>query len=225
MMDSITLLPYYLPLAAYAMLVAVLCDLRVAQVAIVAFALVLLFMLPERRRHRHHRCSVRWSGVLVVDRARAAALFCGPARPSRWRQFCDNHCGHERALRAVQTTMLLETLMVVILNGRLSAAIALIGYFVLSNLFGITTPLQLTELSRPRTRSCAGCCSRRGHLPPRSGQQPGRTMPLPSAPTPCSLTWKHFHDDMAKRRCAPISLTKISGRLVAARSSTRSPPH
>ena len=36
-----------------------------------------------------------------------------------------------------------------LLNGGLSAAIGLIGYFVLGNLFDITTPLQLVELSRP----------------------------------------------------------------------------
>ena len=35
------------------------------------------------------------------------------------------------------------------LNAVLAASIALIGYFVIGNLFGITTSLQLTELSRP----------------------------------------------------------------------------
>jgi hypothetical protein len=39
--------------------------------------------------------------------------------------------------------------LAVVLNGGLSASIALIGYFVMGNLFGITTSLQLTELSRP----------------------------------------------------------------------------
>ena len=35
------------------------------------------------------------------------------------------------------------------LNGGLSASIALLGYFGLGNLFGLTTSLQLNELSRP----------------------------------------------------------------------------
>ena len=35
------------------------------------------------------------------------------------------------------------------LNGGLSASVALIGYFVLGNLFNLTTSLQLSELSRP----------------------------------------------------------------------------
>ena len=37
----------------------------------------------------------------------------------------------------------------IFLNGGLSASVAMIGYLVLGNLFGITTSLQLTELSRP----------------------------------------------------------------------------
>jgi putative nucleotidyltransferase with HDIG domain len=42
-----------------------------------------------------------------------------------------------------------DALLLALLNGTLSAAIALIGYFVLGNVFDVTTPLQLTELSRP----------------------------------------------------------------------------
>jgi putative nucleotidyltransferase with HDIG domain len=38
---------------------------------------------------------------------------------------------------------------VIFINGGLSASVAMIGYLVLGNLFGITTSLQLTELSRP----------------------------------------------------------------------------
>jgi putative nucleotidyltransferase with HDIG domain len=47
------------------------------------------------------------------------------------------------------STMLIEMLIVATVNGGLAVAIALIAYFVLGNIFGITTPLQLTELSRP----------------------------------------------------------------------------
>src|SRR5690606_10324269 len=50
---------------------------------------------------------------------------------------------------AFTTARLLPLHVVVFLNGGLSASVAMIGYFVLGNLFGITTPLQLTELSRP----------------------------------------------------------------------------
>ncbi len=46
-------------------------------------------------------------------------------------------------------TRLFQMVMVLLLNGGLSASIAMIGYLVLGNLFGITTSLQLTELSRP----------------------------------------------------------------------------
>ena len=44
---------------------------------------------------------------------------------------------------------LLQLHMIVLLNGGLSASIAMLGYLFLGNVFGITTSLHLTELSRP----------------------------------------------------------------------------
>jgi hypothetical protein len=42
-----------------------------------------------------------------------------------------------------------QVYLVMLLNGVLSASIALLGYYLFGNLFNITTSLQLTELSRP----------------------------------------------------------------------------
>ena len=55
---------------------------------------------------------------------------------------------------------LLQLHLIVLLNGGLAASIAMIGYLILGNVFGITTSLHLTELSRPTHRCCATCCSR-----------------------------------------------------------------
>ncbi|MCB0134191.1 MAG: hypothetical protein KDD75_03685, partial [Caldilineaceae bacterium] len=148
MMVNHPLLPYYYPLAAYAMLVAVLCDLRVAQVMIVAFALVLLFMLPNGAAIVIYQVLGALVGVLVVGRAERLTLFLWAGAAVALSNFATIVAMNAPFVQ-YSSTMLLETLMVVILNGGLSAAIALIGYFVLGNLFGITTPLQLTELSRP----------------------------------------------------------------------------
>ncbi len=148
MMVSHPLLPYYYPLAAYAMLVAVLCNLRVAQVMIVAFALVLLFMLPNGAAIVIYQVLGALVGVLVVGRAERLTLFLWAGAAIALSNFA-TIVAMNAPFAQYSSTMLLEMLMVVILNGGLSAAIALIGYFVLGNLFGITTPLQLTELSRP----------------------------------------------------------------------------
>ncbi len=47
------------------------------------------------------------------------------------------------------TSDFIQIQMVLLLNGGLASSVALIGYFVVGNVFGITTSLQLTELSRP----------------------------------------------------------------------------
>lgn len=148
MMVNHPLLPYYYPLAAYAMLVAVLCNLRVAQVMIVAFALILLFMLPNGAAIVIYQVLGALVGVLVVGRADRLTLFLWAGAAVAVSNFATIVAMNAPFVQ-YSSTMLLEALMVVILNGGLSAAIALIGYFVLGNLFGITTPLQLTELSRP----------------------------------------------------------------------------
>jgi putative nucleotidyltransferase with HDIG domain len=49
----------------------------------------------------------------------------------------------------VMPARLMQLHLVIFLNGGLSASMAMLGYLILGNLFGITTSLQLTELSRP----------------------------------------------------------------------------
>jgi len=141
-------LPFFYPLAAYGMLIAVLCDLRSAQVLITMFILVLLYMLPNNAAVVLYQGLGAIAAVLIVGRAERlnAFLWAGTA-------VALTNLAVMVAMYAPFTgyssTMLVEMLLVVTINGMLSAAIALIGYFLLGNIFGITTPLQLTELSRP----------------------------------------------------------------------------
>ena len=141
-------LPYFYPLAALSILIAVLCDLRVSLVFTVAFSLIVLFLSMGNAGMvtyltagalvgtyvvgRGERLNTfLWAGVAIaVSNLVAQVAFAGP-------------------IHSYSSTMLVETLIISVLTGVLSAAIALIGYFVLGNVFGVITPLQLTELSRP----------------------------------------------------------------------------
>lgn len=148
MVSSQGTLSYIFPLAALGILMAVLCDLRVAIVMLIALVMVVITFslgnaalaaylmlgalagtLTVGRGERLN--AFLWSGVVITVTNLAVmtaffAPFDTPGAPG------------------VFDVLLLSTV-----NGVLSAAIALIGYFTLGNLFDITTPLQLTELSRP----------------------------------------------------------------------------
>lgn len=140
-------LPYLFPLAALSMLIAVLIDLRVAMIITIAFlfvvqyignsALIMIYagagaFLGALVLGRADRLSAFvWAGLVIA----AANLFAMGA----YRAPYDDYA----------TGNLVQLHLIMLLNGGLSASIALIGYFVMGNLFGITTSLQLTELSRP----------------------------------------------------------------------------
>ncbi len=142
------LLPFIYPLAAYAILVSVFCKMRVAQVLITMFALLLLYMLPTNATMVIYQAIGAMLAVLIVGRAERLNSFI-------WAGVIVS-LSNLAVLTAMSapfsnysSTMLVEFLLVTVVNGALTAAIALIGYFVLGNLFDIVTPLQLNELSRP----------------------------------------------------------------------------
>ena len=141
-------LPYLFPLAAMAILVSVLTDQRVAYVLVTAFAMVLLY-LSMGSALADSLCPTWFVGRNTGGgTGRAAKQFpmgrLGDCAISMlllsafWLPFVE--AGAPSAV---------DALLLALLNGTLSAAIALIGYFMLGNLFDMTTPLQLTELSRP----------------------------------------------------------------------------
>ena len=141
-------LPFLFPLPALAVLVAVLCDQRVAFIMVMAFALVILYLSMGSAQLTAYAVLGALGAMLVVGRGERLNAFLWAALVGAginmlalsafWIPFT-----------AVGAPALPEALLMALINGVLSAAIALIGYFVLGSLFDITTPLQLTELSRP----------------------------------------------------------------------------
>jgi putative nucleotidyltransferase with HDIG domain len=140
--------PYLYPLAALAILVSVLCDQRVAYVMVLAFGLVLSYLSLGSALLTTYVVLGALAGMQVVGRGERLNSFLWAAL----------------AIAAVNMAVLgafwlpfseagapatADALLLALLNGTMSAAIALIGYFVLGNVFDVTTPLQLTELSRP----------------------------------------------------------------------------
>ena len=141
-------LPFFFPLAAYGILVSVLCDLRVAQVLITMFVLVLIYMLPNNAAVVLYQALGATAAILIVGRAERLNLFLWAGVVVTFTNLAVMIAMYA-PFPGYSSTMLVEMLMVVTINGILASAISLIGYFLLGNLFGITTPLQLTELSRP----------------------------------------------------------------------------
>lgn len=141
-------LPYLYPLAALGMLIACLVDLGVAAIFTVAFALIVHFMAGYNPVLVVCATTGGLAGVMVLGRGErlSAFLWAGLAVA-----LCNilSFIAFRAPFAGLSNPQLIQTLFVLALNGGLSASIALIGYFLLGNLFEITTSLQLNELSRP----------------------------------------------------------------------------
>ncbi len=144
-------IPYLYPLAAMSMLITVLIDLRVAVVMTITFALTVHFLSSDTMMVAYTAIG-SLLGAIILGKAERLSAFL-------W-------AGLGVALSNLLVFLAFRPAMVdfasfgwlshnaplyfsIILNGGLSASVALIGYFVLGNLFNLTTSLQLSELSRP----------------------------------------------------------------------------
>ncbi len=140
-------LPYLYPLPALAMIIAVLIDLRVAVVFTIAFSLVAVYLsgMPVLAAYTAAGALL---GSVIIGRAERLVTFLWAAVV-----IAASNLVIMAAWRAPYTELSLPDLvqlqLVLLLNGGLSASLALIGYFAIGNAFGIITSLQLTELSRP----------------------------------------------------------------------------
>lgn len=141
-------LPYLYPLAALGMLAAVLLDLRVAVVLSLFFGLAANYMAPNNVPLVTYLTLGSLAGALVLGRAErlTAFLWAGvTVALINWLVMSAFRAPYDD----IVPSRLMQLHLVLFLNGGLSASVALIGYLILGNLFGITTSLQLTELSRP----------------------------------------------------------------------------
>lgn len=141
-------LPYLYPLAALGMLVAVMIDLRVAVVTVVGFALLAHFLAPNNTMLVIYLCLGSLAGACVLGRAERLISFLWAGVVVA---LVDWLClgAFRLPFNEYTPARLFQLHAVILLNGGLSASVAMIGYLVLGSLFGITTSLQLTELSRP----------------------------------------------------------------------------
>ncbi len=141
-------LPYLYPLAAFGMLVTVFLDLRMG----VVLTVMLLFFIHYLDGNNLVLLTYLGIGTLIgavilgrVERL-TAFLWAGMAiTVSNLTVMASYHAPYS----AFAPQAMLQLQLMSGLNAVLAASIALIGYFVIGNLFGITTSLQLTELSRP----------------------------------------------------------------------------
>ena len=140
-------LPFLYPLAALSMLIAVLIDLRVGMVLTIAFMFIVQYM-DNNALIMVYAGTGALLGALVLGRAERLVAFVWAGIVIALSNLFS--MGAFRApFSDYNTSNLVQLHLIMLLNGGLSASVALIGYFVLGNLFGITTSLQLTELSRP----------------------------------------------------------------------------
>ncbi|MEZ4581917.1 MAG: HDIG domain-containing protein [Caldilineaceae bacterium] len=140
-------LPFLYPLAALSMLIAVLIDLRVGMVLTIAFMFIVQYM-DNNALIMVYAGTGALLGALVLGRAERLVAFVWAGIVIALSNLFS--MGAFRApFTDFNTSNLVQLHLIMLLNGGLSASVALIGYFVLGNLFGITTSLQLTELSRP----------------------------------------------------------------------------
>ncbi len=145
------IIPYIFPLAALGMLIAVLTDLRVAVVIILAFTLVLGYLDSSNIGLIIYLTVGTLVGAVILGKAErlTAFLWAGLAITLSNLAMSAVFNFLNGDVVVPSSAQLLQSGLSVGLNGGLSASLALIGYFIMGNLFGITTSLQLTELSRP----------------------------------------------------------------------------
>jgi hypothetical protein len=141
-------LAYWYPMAALSMLLAVTFDVRLSMLATVIMSALLGFVGRSSLELTTYAASGGLLAVLTLSSARAQRI------NAFFRAGLVAAVGHVVAVLIFRLPLHVEVVEVVqytlygLANGVLSAALTLVGFFVLGSLFGITTTLQLQELSR-----------------------------------------------------------------------------
>lgn len=141
------LLIYLYPMAALSLLLSVLFDVRLSITVTTIFAGLVGFTFPNSLEITLYSASGGLLAILTLrDAQRVNAFFRAGLAAS---------VGYAVVIIAFQfdqaTTdivVLLELLAYAISNGLLSGALTLVGFFAIGAIFGVTTTLQLQELSR-----------------------------------------------------------------------------
>lgn len=144
--------PYLYPLAAMSMLVTVLIDLRVAVVLVIAFSLTVHYLSNNHMIMVSYTALGALAGALILGRAERLSAFLWAGLGVALCNLLTHIAFRTTAVDLSSAGWLSHNAPLyfsILLNGGLSASVALIGYFILGNLFNLTTSLQLSELSRP----------------------------------------------------------------------------
>ncbi len=141
-------LPFLFPLAALSMLIACLVDVRTAVILTMGFALTVLYLSDDNPALVVSGALGGIAGALVIGRAERLTAFLWAALAVTATNIVAV-LAFRLPFDAMSSQQVLQLGFVLLLNGGLAASIALLGYFALGSLFGLTTSLQLNELSRP----------------------------------------------------------------------------
>jgi len=142
-------MPFLFPLAALGMLVALLVDTQVAMILVLSFTLLIAYLSQGDVFLIFYACAGGFFGALVLGKAERLTTFLWAGSAVIASNLVTMAAFWPHSWEATTPSLVLQSLIIGVLNGALATSLGLIGYFVLGNLFGITTNLQLMELSRP----------------------------------------------------------------------------
>ena len=141
-------LPYVFPLAAYGLTVAALFGVQTALVSTLPLAILVAYGLPNALELTLFYVLSSFFGVLTLGRAqRILAFFWSGAVIASSGSLVA--IAHRLPLPDTDWVGITTVLGAVILNGIASAALAVLLQFFLAQFLGMTTALQLLEISRP----------------------------------------------------------------------------
>lgn len=142
-------MPYLFPLAALGMLIALLLDTKVALMVVLSFTLLIAYLSQGDVFLIFYSCAGGLLGAVVLGKAERLTSFLWAGLAVILSNLVTSAAFWPHSLQATTTSLVLQSFTIGMLNGALATSLGLIGYFGLGTLFGITTNLQLMELSRP----------------------------------------------------------------------------
>ncbi|MCD6290476.1 MAG: HDIG domain-containing protein [Anaerolineae bacterium] len=143
-----SLLPFIFPLAAMTMLLSALLDLRTSILATVGLVLLVGYMTNGSLDLMTYLLMGSLVGAFTLGRGDRLSAFVW-AGVSVTLADLAVLLTFRISTGPLDTATLIDLTGVALVNGGLSASLALISFFLLGSIFGITTSLQLMELSRP----------------------------------------------------------------------------
>jgi putative nucleotidyltransferase with HDIG domain len=139
--------PYLFPMAALSMLLSVIYDVRFSLTVTIILAALIGFLAPNSLELATYTAVGGLLAILTLqDVQRINAFFRAGLAAAI------GYCAVILVFRLnqdiIDVVAMLELMGYAVVNGILSSALTLVGFFILGSLFGITTTLQLQELAR-----------------------------------------------------------------------------